>query len=66
MRLFGGAENNVDAAILFRARLPRALLGAVVGGGLSAAGAVLQALLRNPLAEPHVLGVSGGAALGGV
>ena len=64
--LFGGAENNVDAAILFRARLPRALLGAVVGGGLSAAGAVLQALLRNPLAEPHVLGVSGGAALGGV
>lgn len=65
--LFGrrGAE-NVDAMILFHARLPRALLGAVVGGALAAAGAALQAILRNPLAEPHLLGVSGGAALGGV
>ena len=38
----------------------------VVGGALAAAGTVLQALLRNPLAEPHLLGVSGGAAFGGV
>jgi iron complex transport system permease protein len=64
--LFGPAQDNVDALILFRTRLPRALLAAVVGGGLAAAGAALQALLRNPLAEPHLLGVSGGAAFGGV
>ena len=54
-----------DASILLGLRLPRALLGAVVGAGLAAAGTALQALLRNPLAEPFVLGVSGGAALGG-
>jgi iron complex transport system permease protein len=54
-----------DAAILFGLRLPRAVLAAVVGCALAAAGAALQALLRNPLAEPFVLGVSGGAALGG-
>jgi iron complex transport system permease protein len=45
-------------------RLPRVLLGAVAGGGLAAVGASFQAVLRNPLAEPYVLGVSGGGALG--
>jgi iron complex transport system permease protein len=64
--LFGARDDNVDALIFFRARLPRVLLASVVGGALAAAGAALQALLRNPLAEPHLLGVSGGAALGGV
>jgi len=64
--LLGPGEGNVDAVILFRIRVPRALLAAVVGGALAAAGTVLQALLRNPLAEPHLLGVSGGAAFGGV
>jgi iron complex transport system permease protein len=54
-----------DAAILLGLRLPRVLLGAMVGAGLATAGVALQALLRNPLAEPFVLGVSGGAALGG-
>jgi iron complex transport system permease protein len=54
-----------DAAILFGLRLPRAILAALVGAALAAAGTALQALLRNPLAEPFVLGVSGGAALGG-
>lgn len=49
--------------ILVGARLPRVLLGAVVGGALGLAGAALQALLQNPLACPHVLGISGGAAL---
>jgi iron complex transport system permease protein len=58
-----GAEP--DRSILLGLRVPRALLGAVVGCALAAAGAALQALLRNPLAEPFVLGVSGGAALGG-
>ena len=55
-----------DHVILFRARLPRVLLGAVVGGSLGASGAALQALLANPLACPHLLGISGGAAVGGV
>ncbi|HEX8909931.1 MAG TPA: iron ABC transporter permease [Anaeromyxobacteraceae bacterium] len=58
-----GAEP--DRSILLGLRLPRALLAAVVGCALAAAGTALQALLRNPLAEPFVLGVSGGAALGG-
>jgi iron complex transport system permease protein len=47
-------------------RLPRVVLGAIAGAGLSVAGVVFQALLRNPLADPYVVGVSGGAALGGV
>lgn len=51
-------------AILFDIRLPRVLLGACVGASLAAAGASLQALLRNPLAEPYLLGVSNGAAVG--
>jgi iron complex transport system permease protein len=50
--------------ILFRFRLPRVVLAAVAGGGLAAVGVAFQALLRNPLAEPYVLGVSGGAAVG--
>jgi len=58
------AEAGVDRVILFRIRLPRALLAVVVGAALAAAGTVLQALLRNPLADPHMLGVSGGAAVG--
>ena len=51
-------------AILFDIRLPRILLGATVGASLALAGASLQSLLRNPLAEPYLLGVSNGAALG--
>lgn len=47
-------------------RLPRLLLGALVGGGLALAGATFQALLRNPLAEPYILGISGGASVGAV
>ena len=45
-------------------RLPRILLGILVGAALSVAGASFQALLRNPLADPYVLGVSSGSALG--
>ncbi|HEY6099997.1 MAG TPA: iron ABC transporter permease [Anaeromyxobacter sp.] len=54
-----------DATILFSLRLPRVALAAIVGCALATSGTALQALLRNPLAEPFVLGVSGGAALGG-
>ncbi|MFT3914690.1 MAG: iron ABC transporter permease [Anaeromyxobacteraceae bacterium] len=59
------AGADPDASIVIGLRLPRALVAALVGCALAAAGAALQALLRNPLAEPFVLGVSGGAALGG-
>jgi iron complex transport system permease protein len=52
--------------ILLEVRLPRALLGIMVGGTLGLAGAVLQGYLRNPLAEPGIMGISGGAALGAV
>ena len=56
--------DNVDAQIFWVARMPRVLAAAVVGATLAAAGVVLQALLRNPLATPFTLGVSAGAALG--
>jgi iron complex transport system permease protein len=56
--------DNLDAQIFFVARLPRVLAGALVGSTLAAAGVVMQALLRNPLATPFTLGVSAAAALG--
>ncbi len=58
--------DNVDANILFIVRLPRILLAALTGAALAVAGAVFQAVLRNDLAAPITLGVSGGAALGAV
>ncbi|UCC26029.1 MAG: iron ABC transporter permease [Gemmatimonadales bacterium] len=62
--LGGGSE--VQREILLQFRLPRLLVGSILGGGLALAGATFQALLRNPLAEPYILGISGGAALGAV
>ena len=56
--------DNSDAQIFFVARLPRIMAAALVGGSLALAGAIFQALLRNPLATPDTLGVSSGAALG--
>ena len=58
--------NAADASIVRDLRLPRVLLAFGVGGSLAVAGAALQAMLRNPLAEPWLLGLSGGAALGAV
>lgn len=63
--LLGGGD-AVHRVILLDLRLPRAILGLLVGGGLALAGAVFQALLRNPLAEPFILGISGGSAAGAV
>jgi iron complex transport system permease protein len=60
------AKPNLAWLILTELRLPRTLLALLVGATLGLAGAVLQGLLRNPLAEPGLLGVSGGAALGAV
>jgi iron complex transport system permease protein len=62
---FADLAQATPAALIVRdLRLPRLLLGLLVGGGLAVAGATLQALFRNPLADPYVLGVSAGAALG--
>jgi iron complex transport system permease protein len=66
IRALAGRGTAVDRTIVLELRLPRALLGALVGGGLALAGATLQALLRNPLAEPYILGISGGASVGAV
>jgi iron complex transport system permease protein len=57
---------SADHAIFFGVRLPRLLMGAVVGAVLASVGAALQALVRNPLAEGGILGISGGAALGAI
>ena len=64
--LWGDQEASRAANVLLMLRLPRVLLGLLAGGGLAVAGAVFQALLRNPLATPHTLGVSSAAALGAV
>lgn len=52
--------------IVWEVRLPRAILGAIVGASLSLVGAALQSVTRNPLADPHLLGISSGAALGAI
>ncbi|RMB07704.1 FecCD family ABC transporter permease [Eilatimonas milleporae] len=62
----GGSVTDADIMILSQIRLPRVAIGLVVGAGLGVAGAVLQGLFRNPLAEPGLVGVSGGAALAAV
>lgn len=56
--------DETTRTIFFRLRVPRVVLGLLVGGSLAGVGAALQALFRNPLAEPFTLGVSGGGALG--
>lgn len=64
-RAFFEADSS-DHAILFGARLPRVLMGAIVGAMLAAVGTALQALVRNPLAEGGILGISGAGALGAI
>jgi iron complex transport system permease protein len=61
-----GTGDATAVAIVRDLRLPRVALAALVGAGLGASGAALQGALRNPLAEPYLLGVSGGAAVGAV
>jgi iron complex transport system permease protein len=63
--LFHPLASGDTSVILFRLRLPRVLAAALAGAGLSATGVLFQGLFRNPLADPFVLGASGGAALGG-
>ncbi len=65
--LFGPAGSDPTfSSIVWRIRLPRVLLAMLVGSTLSLGGLVFQALLRNPLAEPYILGVSGGSAVGAI
>ena len=65
--LVGAAGLGVpEAAILWQLRLPRAVLAALIGGGLGLSGAVLQGAVRNPLADPALLGIGGAAGLGAV
>lgn len=64
--LISGPGASVEQVILWQVRLPRVLLAALVGAALSLSGTTFQAVLRNPLADPYLLGVSGGAALGAV
>ena len=64
--LSGKASASEEELILFSVRLPRILFAGIVGASLSLGGVVFQALLRNPLADPYVLGISGGSALGAI
>jgi iron complex transport system permease protein len=66
--LLGPPENVPDttAVILFQFRLPRVMLAGLVGAALAVSGAVFQALFRNPMADPAIIGVSSGAALGAI
>lgn len=57
---------NADFSVIWLIRMPRVLLSALVGGGLAVVGVTMQALVRNPLAEPYILGISSGASVGAV
>ncbi|MDR0440494.1 MAG: iron ABC transporter permease [Candidatus Accumulibacter sp.] len=61
-----GGTGEMPAEVVIRLRLPRALAGFSCGGLLALSGALLQVLLRNPLADPYILGISGGAGVGAI
>jgi len=65
-RALTGAQRDVADAVIVDIRLPRVVLAALVGACLSLAGVLYQALFRNPLADPYILGVSSGAGLGAI
>lgn len=67
-KMFGGVGDwsVAEANIVWMLRFPRVLLAAVVGGGLAAVGVAMQAVVRNPLADPYILGISSGASVGAV
>ncbi len=68
LAILAGKSNpdSATATIIYQIRLPRVILAAFVGGSLALGGLVFQALLRNPLAEPYILGISGGSAIGAI
>jgi len=61
---FPATWRNADETIIFQIRLPRVIGGVLVGAALATAGALFQGLLRNPMADPYIIGTSAGAALG--
>ena len=64
--IFDGSASSLETTVFNQLRAPRVFLSATVGASLAVSGAVLQGLFRNPLADPGLIGVSGGAALGAV
>ncbi|MDK8301065.1 MAG: iron ABC transporter permease, partial [Actinomycetaceae bacterium UMB1218B] len=62
--LLNTPTNDVDTQIIEQVRFPRAVLGATVGAGLGVCGLITQSLLRNPLGDPFILGISSGASAG--
>ena len=60
----GGSVSFVSGSLLWKLRVPRVLTAVIAGGALALGGAQMQAVFRNPLADPHIMGVSGGAGLG--
>ncbi|WP_196593716.1 FecCD family ABC transporter permease [Pectinatus sottacetonis] len=65
MRMFSSGA-SVDQQIMMNIRLPRTILTALVGMNLAVSGAILQAVMRNPLADPHIIGISSGAGIAGI
>lgn len=64
--ILNGGGDNASRQILLNIRLPRAVVAALVGMNLAVSGAVLQAVMKNPLADPHIIGISSGAGLAGI
>ncbi len=64
LNLLTGKADDIEKIIILQIRLPRTLTSIFAGGGLAVAGAILQAMIKNPLAEPYILGISSGAAFG--
>ena len=65
-QIFFGVENETKRQILENIRLPRTIVALLVGVNLSLSGAILQAVMKNPLADPHIIGISSGAGLFGI
>lgn len=65
IKVFSGGAEDFQSAIIWDIRLPRVLLGGLVGSGLAVSGCIFQSILKNPLADPYTIGVSTGAAFGG-
>lgn len=66
LRILAYPEAHTQDQIIWNIRLPRAITGAFVGANLALSGAMLQAVMRNPLADPHIIGVSAGAGIMGI
>lgn len=65
-KIMAGDDENIHGQILNNVRLPRMIVAALVGVNLSLSGAILQAVMKNPLADPHIIGISSGAGLAGI